>query len=304
MSVQHDDPDFFACVVRELRWLLEYLNHPADGAEDGLERLEAKELVELGCEVALSIVAIGASMSEADLRAHRDVIFDALVRTDCGLLWTGREPPIAPSAGGAVAEATRLWARERRRDLDRKSQSDIREECCKVLGAHGTRDAGLEDVRKQFAEDESRKMRGVGAKKHRYRPAFLLAGSQLRALRVPPKLACTVLQEAPIAVGEGLTVTADPETKRIVVLRDGAPVASMSQVQFGKECMKLPHLSSAGEQGPNVSQIRFFFRLRSQTENASIDRPKERNYASARNLTKRSDNASRTPEHGKTGSTT
>lgn len=254
MSVQHDDPDFLECFVHELLWLLEYRNHPADVPEDWLAKLDPKEFAELGCEVVLSVIEIGASMSQADLRAHRDVILDALVRSDCGLQWTGKEPRIVPSAGGALSEATRLWARDRRRDLERKSDGDIRDECRKVLCAHGTRDARLEDVLKQSAKEISRRMRGVAAKRHPYSPVFVEAGRQLRKSGIPPKRACERLKEAPIEVGEGLTVTADPENRRILVMRDGEQIDSMSQDHFRKEYMKN------------------FFRHRSVTENVSIDR--------------------------------
>lgn len=143
-----------------------------------------------------------------------------------------------PSAGGASSEATRLWARVRRRDLGRKSDGDIREECRKVLRAHGTRDARLDDVLKQFSEEQSDRMRNVSAKRYPHRPAFVEAGRQLRKSGVPPKRACERLKEAPIEVGEGLTVTADHEKRRILVTRDGARLAAMSEDRFRKEYMK------------------------------------------------------------------
>ena len=132
-----------------------------------------------------------------------------------------------------------MGARARRRDLVRKSNRDIREECRKVLCAQGTRDAQLRDVLKQAAEQTSGEARDRVAIRYQYNPVFADAGRQLRTLGVPPKHAVKQLKEVPIKAPEGLTVTADPEKRRILVTRDEETLASLSADQFRKTYMKI-----------------------------------------------------------------
>jgi hypothetical protein len=82
-------------------------------------------------------------------------------------------------------------------------------------------------------------MRDLAAKKHKYSPTFVQAGRQLRELSVLPKCACEHLRMTPIEASDGLTITADPETRRILVMRDSEKLASLSEGQFRKEYMKL-----------------------------------------------------------------
>ena len=78
-------------------------------------------------------------------------------------------------------------------------------------------------------------MRDLAAKRHKYSPTFVEAGSRLRELSVSPKRACEHLRKTPIEATGRLTTTADPETRRILVMRDGEKLASMSE---DKEYMK------------------------------------------------------------------
>jgi hypothetical protein len=240
MNVEHNDREFLDNLVEDLLWFVEYQNLPVseEALRGWLEELDAKELYQLCCQVRLSIVEIGASASQADLRNHRDVILDALVRTDCGFMWTGREPPIVPSAGGAISEASRLWAHARRCDLDQRPDQDVGEECRKVLHAQTTSVARRHELTTNALEETRSKMRDLAAKRHKYSPTFVEAGRQLRKLSVLPKRACEHLRMTPIEAPGGLTITADPATRRILVMRDCEKLASMSEDQFRKECMK------------------------------------------------------------------
>jgi hypothetical protein len=235
-----DLPPFLEILVDDLLWFLEYqnLSTSEEPLRGWLEELDAKELYQLSCQVRLSIVEIGASASQADLHHHCDVILDALVRTDCGFRWTGREPPIVPSAGGAISEASYLWAHARRRDLERRPDQDVGEECRKVLHAQTESAARLRNVVTQTQEPIISKMRDLAAKRHKYSRAFVEAGHQLRKLNVPPKRACEHLRKTPIEAPGGLTITADPENRRILVMRDGEKLTSKSEDQFRKRDMK------------------------------------------------------------------
>ena len=240
MSVEHNDREFLDNLVRDLQWFVEYQNLPVseEALRRWLEELEAKELYQLCCQVRLSIVEIGASASQADLRNHRDVILDVLVRTDCGFAWTGREPLIVPSAGGVLSEASRLWARARRRDLDRRPDRDVREECRKVLHAQTAWAARHQELITNALGETRSRMRALVTRKHRYRPAFLEAGRRLRELNVSPKRACEYFRTHPIEWSNGLTITAIPQTGRILIMRGAEELASISEGQFRKECMK------------------------------------------------------------------
>jgi hypothetical protein len=81
-------------------------------------------------------------------------------------------------------------------------------------------------------------MRALATRKHRYRPAFLEAGRRLRELNVSPKRACEYLRTHPIEWSDGLNITAIPRTGRILIMRGVEELASMSEEQFRKECMK------------------------------------------------------------------
>jgi hypothetical protein len=88
-------------------------------------------------------------------------------------------------------------------------------------------------------EETSSKMRDLAAKRHKYSPTFVETGRLLRELRVPPKRACEHLRKTPIEATGGLTITADAETRRILVMRDGEELTSLSEEQFRKEYMKI-----------------------------------------------------------------
>lgn len=81
-------------------------------------------------------------------------------------------------------------------------------------------------------------MRDLAATRHKYSPTFVEAGRQLRELCVSPKRACEHLRKTPVEATGGLTVTADLETLRILVMRGSEKLTSMSADQFRKECMK------------------------------------------------------------------
>jgi hypothetical protein len=231
------DRDFLDnLLVPDLLWLLAYQNRPIDEEllRVGLEDLDGTKLYRLCREVRLSIIEIGASASESDLRAYRDVILDSLVWVDCELGGTGREPPIVPSAGGATSEAPRLWAHARRCDLDQRPDQDVREECRKVLAFA----ARHEDFITNILAPVRSKMRALAEMKYPHKPAFLKAGRRLRELDVLPKGACEYLKEHPIEWSDGLNITADPQTRRILVMRGAEELASITEGQFGKEYMK------------------------------------------------------------------
>jgi hypothetical protein len=103
----------------------------------------------------------------------------------------------------------------------------------------------------QAQEPITSKMRDLAAKRHKYSPAFVEAGHQLRKSSVSPKLACEHLRKTPIEAPGGLTITADPEARRILVMRDGEKLASMSEDQFRKGYVKL---SASGPQAENLAQ--------------------------------------------------
>jgi hypothetical protein len=239
--MEHSDREYLDNLVRDSLWLLAYLNEPTDKEllQVGLEGFEGAKLYQLCREVRLSIIDIGASASDSDLRTHRDVILDALVRIDCGYQWTGREPPIVLSADGAISEAFRLWAHARRCDLDGRPDRDVGEECRKVLQAQTAWAGRLQELNTSAREETRGKMRALATWKHRYRPAFLEAGRRLRELNVSPKRACEYLRTQPIEWSDGLTITAIPKTERIVIMRCAEEVTSMSADQFRKACMKL-----------------------------------------------------------------
>ena len=220
--MEHNDRDYLDNLVPDLLWLLAYRNQTIDKEllRVGLEELELTKLFQLRREVRFSIVQIGASASESDLRTHRDIILDALVRIDCGFEGTGREPPIVPSAGGAISEANRLWAHARRCDLDHRP----------------ARPGDPVEHRPGYwiAQYDARS----GHKKHRYRPAFLEAGRRLRELKVPPKRACEYVRAHPIEWSDGLTITAIPQIGRILIMQGAEELGSISEEQFRKECMK------------------------------------------------------------------
>jgi hypothetical protein len=90
--VEHSDADYLDNLVCDLLWLLAYQNQPTDKEllRVGLKEFDGAKLYQLCREVRLSIVEVGASASESDLRTHRDIILDALVRIDCGFEWTGQ----------------------------------------------------------------------------------------------------------------------------------------------------------------------------------------------------------------------
>jgi hypothetical protein len=238
--VEHSDPDYLDNLVPDLLWLLAYQNQPIDKEllRVELEEFDGTKLYQLRREVLLSIVEIGASASESDLRTHRDIILDALVRIDCGFEWTGREPPIVPSAGGAISEAFRMWAHARRCDLDQRPDQEVGQECRKVLDIQTAGAARHQELIAYALEETRNEMRALVARKHRYRPAFLEAGRRLRELKVLPKQACDYLKKHPIECSDGLKVTANPDTGRILTIR-GAELASISQEQFRKEFMKI-----------------------------------------------------------------
>jgi len=241
MSVEHNDGEFLDNLVNDLLWFVECHDLPVseEALRNRLEELDAEELYQLCFQVRLSIVDIGASASEADLRNHRDAILDALVRTDCGgYLWTGREPLIVPSAGEVLSEAVRLWAHARRRDLDRRPDHDIREECRKVLHAQTAWAGRHQELITNALEETRSRMRALVTRRHRYRPAFLEVGRRLRQLKVSPKRACEYVRTHPIEWSDGLTITAIPQIGRIVIVRGTEELASMSEGQFRKECMK------------------------------------------------------------------
>jgi hypothetical protein len=238
--VEHSDPDYLDNLICDLLWLLAYRNQPTDKEllRVGLEEFDSIKLYQLCREVRLSIVEIGASASESDLRTHRDIILDALVRIDCGFEWTGREPPIVPSAGGAISEAFRLWAHLRRCDLDRRPDQDVEKECRKILHAQTAAAARQQELITNALEETRSRMRALATRKHRYRPAFLEAGRRLRELNVSPKRAGEYLRTHPIESSDGLDITAIPQTGRILVMRGAEELASISGGQFRKECMK------------------------------------------------------------------
>jgi hypothetical protein len=81
-------------------------------------------------------------------------------------------------------------------------------------------------------------MRDLAGKRHQYSPAFVEAGRQLRELSVSPKRACEYLRTHPIKRSDGLTITAIPQTGRIRIMQGAEALASISEDQFRKECMK------------------------------------------------------------------
>jgi hypothetical protein len=238
--VEHSDCDYLDNLVRDLLWLLAYQNQPTDKEllRVGLEKFDGTKLYQLCREVRLSIVEIGASASESDSRTHRDIILDALVRIDCGFEWTGREPPIVPSAGDVTSEAFRLRAHARRCDLDGRPDQDVGEECRKVLRAQTAWAARHQQLITNALEETRSRMRALVTRKHRYRPAFLEAGRRLRELNVSPKRACEYLRTHPIEWSDGMTITAIPQTGRILIMRGAEELGSISEEQFRKEYMK------------------------------------------------------------------
>jgi hypothetical protein len=90
----------------------------------------------------------------------------------------------------------------------------------------------------QTLEQTISQVRDLAAKRHKYSPTFVEAGRQLRKLSVSPKRACEQLTSTSIEAPGGLMITADLETRRILVMRDSEKLSSMSEDQFRKEYMK------------------------------------------------------------------
>jgi hypothetical protein len=94
---------------------------------------------------------------------QKGMLLDAIVALDTGFLALGSEPPVAPSAGGLIDEAFRLWARVRRRRLARLWPDALAAECLKMLETHSAQDARRDPRTSQIVHQTRHAKPGNGA---------------------------------------------------------------------------------------------------------------------------------------------